>query len=318
MAGRAQLGRVEAVHPREIWGHEAHEFTPWLLENADTLGEVLGIDLELTSAEHPVGAFSLDLIGKDLTNDCVLIVENQLTPTDHGHLGQLITYAAGTDAATIVWLATTFRDEHRQALDFLNNLAGTRARFFGVEIGVVRIGDSVPAPLFKLRAQPNDWHAAVAASTSDAKTNPTGKAALYADFWRRFLTLVKQKHPDWTRSAKSPSVNWYGMPSPFRSAAFYSSSFSANGKIRVELYLDSGDAAVNADLFDRLYSNREAIERDFGGSLSWEDLPNRVACRVAAYADGDITRTDQHEAYLAWFLAAGERLRSALAPYATR
>jgi hypothetical protein len=98
-----------------VWPHEAHDFTPWLLDNADALEATLGIEIELSAAEHPVGGFSLDLIGRDLTNDCVLMVENQLTGTDHGHLGQLLTYAAGTDAQTIVWMATAFREEHRQA-----------------------------------------------------------------------------------------------------------------------------------------------------------------------------------------------------------
>ena len=118
------LGKLESLNPRKVWPHEAHDFTPWLLDNADALADVLGIDMELSTAEHPVGGYSLDLLGKDLTNNCVLIVENQLTATDHGHLGQILTYAAGTEAKTIVWMATSFREEHRQALDYLNDLAG--------------------------------------------------------------------------------------------------------------------------------------------------------------------------------------------------
>jgi hypothetical protein len=69
-----KLGRLERIDPRLVWPHEAHDMTPWLLNNADVLSDVLGIDLELSAAEHPVGAFSLDLIGRDLTHDCVLIV----------------------------------------------------------------------------------------------------------------------------------------------------------------------------------------------------------------------------------------------------
>src|SRR5690348_12926390 len=103
-----ELGRLTAVDPRVVWPLEAHDFTPWLLEHADALADVLGIDLELTANEHPVGGFALDLIGRDVTDDCVLIVENQLTVTDHVHLGQLLTYAAGTGAATIVWIAVSF------------------------------------------------------------------------------------------------------------------------------------------------------------------------------------------------------------------
>ena len=122
--GMLELGRLQSMDPRDVWRHEAHDFTPWLLENADVLSDALGIDLELSAAEHPVGGFNLDLVGRDLTNNCVLIVENQLSTTDHGHLGQLVTYAAGTDARTIVWISPSFREEHRQALDFLNDMGG--------------------------------------------------------------------------------------------------------------------------------------------------------------------------------------------------
>src|SRR5438270_12040060 len=107
-----QLGRLERVDPRLVWQHEAHDFTPWLLANADRLAEALGIELVLEAAEHAVGGYSLDLIGRDLSNGSVLIVENQLGPTDHSHLGQVLTYAAGTSASTIVWIATSFREEH--------------------------------------------------------------------------------------------------------------------------------------------------------------------------------------------------------------
>lgn len=112
-----ELGRLEEVEIREVSEHEARDFTPWLLDHEDHLAETLGIDLELEASEHPVGGFSLDLVGRDLTNDGVFIVENQLEGTDHPHLGQILTYAAGTDASSIVWIATSFREEHRQALD---------------------------------------------------------------------------------------------------------------------------------------------------------------------------------------------------------
>jgi hypothetical protein len=129
----AELGRLEWVDPRAVWLHEAADFTPWLLANCDRLADALGIELELDATEHPVGGYSLDLIGRDLNNATVLIVENQLATTDHSHLGQVLTYAAGTGASTIVWIATAFREEHRQALDWLNEHTDEDTRFFGVE-----------------------------------------------------------------------------------------------------------------------------------------------------------------------------------------
>lgn len=313
----AQLGRIELLEPRSVWANEARDFTPWLLKNADALAEALGLDIELTAAEHPVGPFYLDLIGRDLTNDCLLIVENQLSPTDHGHLGQLITYAANLDAATVVWAAAEFREEHRQALSFLNNLGAGRARFFGVEIAVGRIGNSLPAPLFKLAAEPNDLHSQASSEARQSSQDLSGKPALYTAFWERFLERAKYEHPSWTRARSAPAQNWFSMPSPFKDGNVYSLSFGAHARLRCELYLDSLDPERVTNLFSMLVSHKAEIEASFGAPLEWEDLPNRRAKRIAVYKAGDITRVDEHDAYLDWFISTGARLRAALDPYAS-
>ncbi|MCO5971268.1 DUF4268 domain-containing protein [Actinoallomurus soli] len=307
-----ELGRLKRVDPRSVWMHEAHDFTPWLLTNKDALAEVLGIDLELTSAEYPVGGFALDLIGRDLTNDCVLIVENQLAGTDHTHLGQILTYAAGTDAATIVWMATAFREEHRQALDWLNGLAGSNARFFGVEIGLARIGSSPPAPLFTLAAQPNDWHAHLAAAAK-VESGGSGKGELYRQFWTKFLDRVHAERPLWTRARVPQNVNWMIMPCPVKGASL-GVNFTGDGRIRTELYIDNGDRALNTAIFQALQTYRAKIEAAVGEMLSWEDMPTRQASRIAMYRPGQVTDTTQADSYIDWFLDTGTRLRAALTP----
>lgn len=307
-----ELGRLEAIDPRVVWAHEAHDFTPWLLVNTDALATALGLDIELTGAEHPVGGYALDLVGRDLTNDCVLIVENQLTGTDHGHLGQLVTYAAGTDAGTVVWLATSFREEHRQAIDFLNGLGRGNVRFFGVEIGVVRIGDSPAAPLFKVVAQPNEFHS-TAATAAEVSSGASGKGKFYLQFWERFLARVHAERPGWTNARRPRRDNWIAMPSPIGGGGmYYSCSFSAGARLRNELYLGSPDAAANTAVLEVLRGRAEEIEAAFGGPLSWEDLPSRVASRVACYANGDVTNVDRHDDYIDWFIESGDRLRAAL------
>src|SRR5215472_759112 len=187
-ADQRQLGRLEQVNPRSIWAHEALNFTPWLAQNADRLADALGIELELEDTERAVGGYSLDIIGQDQTNGVVLIVENQLGDSDHGHLGQLLTYAAGTAASTIVWITTRFRDEHRQALTWLNEHTDQDTHFFGVELEVVRIGSSAPAPLFKVVALPNDWQKSVRASTVSAGGG--GRNELYRQFWAKLLERI--------------------------------------------------------------------------------------------------------------------------------
>jgi hypothetical protein len=307
------LGRLVPLDAREVWKSEPYDFTPWLLNNADALADVLGIDLELSANEHPVGAFSLDLIGRDNTNDCVLIVENQLTATDHGHLGQILTYAAGTEARTVIWMATDFRAEHRQALDWLNMLAGEDARFFGVEIGAVRIGDSVPAPLFKLRAQPNDWAASVAAAAK-VSSGSAGNGPLYTAFWTRFLERVHAEHPTWTKAHKPVPANWVSLAT-VRPGLSYGVSFARGGKLRSELYIDTGDKDANDSIFAHFANHKAEIEATYGRPLTWEDLEGRRACRITDYGVGDVVNGDQTDAYIDWMFDAQERLREALAPF---
>lgn len=312
------VSRLVPVDPREVWPSEPADFTPWLRDNADALADALGLDLELTTVEHQVGPFFLDVLGRDLTNDSVLVVENQLTATDHDHLGKLITYAANTDAATVVWLALSFREEHRQAVAFLNELGREKARFFGVEIGLARIDASAPAPNFRLVVQPNDFHAQASVAAT-AASELSGKGALYSAFWEQFLEQVRAKHPDWTRGRKGPAANWLTLPSPSRSDwSVYGVNFPRGPEgqqLRCELYIDAPEADVVADRFGELYEHRQAIETTFGDELSWEQLEGRRASRVAAYRPGDVTDADRHNQYIDWFMTTLERLKAALDPY---
>lgn len=302
------FGRLERINIRDVWGHEAHDFTPWLLENADRLGEALQIELELRAAEHPVGDFSLDLIGRDLTNDCELIVENQLGATDHGHLGQLMTYAAGTKAQTIVWVAPEFREEHREALRWLNDIAGDQARFFGVEVSVVRIGDSLPAPLFELRAEPNEWGTIVSRETHA----PTEAQLNYRSFWEALIPEIQQRYPAWRGRSRAGKSHYLILKSPFPHTHF-AIVFSSSDRMRSELYIDSGDSETTTQIFDRFLDARDAIEQVFQGSLDWEHLPNKRGRRISSYREGQPRDAAAYPEFVDWALVTQARMREALA-----
>lgn len=303
------LGKLETIDPRQVWAHEAHSFTPWLLHNADILGELLGMDLELTAAEHPVGSFALDLIGIDAATGDKVIIENQLTQTDHSHLGQLLTYAGGTDAVDIIWIATGFRDEHRAALDWLNNRTDESTRFFGVELSAVRIGGSTPAPLLRLVVQPNDWGKTVKAK---AQTDgATGRGQAYQMFWSRFLEELHNRHLSWTSSRKGQPQNWQALPSGISGVAF-NCSFGRSG-LCSEVFFQDPDSSLNDARFAAAEASRQTIEATYGAALSFEPLAGKKGCRIAEYRPGNIGQVEQWNDYVEWFIAAQKRLRTAMA-----
>ncbi|PRX50859.1 uncharacterized protein DUF4268 [Prauserella shujinwangii] len=297
---------------RQLWPHEALDFTPWLLDNADALGEALGMELDITMAEHPVGGFSLDLVGRDLSTNESVIVENQLETTDHAHLGQLLTYAGGTDAVNVVWIAREFREEHRAALDWLNARTDPDTRFFGVEISAVRIGESVPAPLFRVIVQPNDWGKSVRSHAHGGEGSGSDKNLLYAEFWGRYIAAVRDAGLNWSRARKGPAQNWFNTTSGVAGAEF-SVSFGRGDAVRSELYLGHPDSEVNTSRFERLQQARTELEAAYGGTLTFQPLEGRKACRICEIGTGVVTDRDNWETLIEWFIDRQRRLRAALA-----
>lgn len=292
------LSRLRSVAIREVWKHEAHDFTIWLLENADVLGEALGMDLELTEAERRVGGFALDLIGTDLATNTVVIVENQLEQTDHSHLGQLLTYAGGTDPSTIVWCAPAFREEHRAALDWLNEHTDEETRFFGVEISAVRIDDSRPAPLFRVVAKPNDWTKQL--HTERAAVTLSPKSLAYQDFWNELLTRIRTEHPSWTRSTAAPSQSWITLPYG-TSSIWYGMAFTLAGP-RIELYFGGPDAEANLAEFERFVVHRALLDEQFGPTVTYDALPGKKACRIHLVRQEGGVVSDDRDQLLDWFI----------------
>jgi Domain of unknown function (DUF4268) len=303
------LGRLTTVPPRNVWTHEAHHFTPWLLQNVDVLSDLLGMDLELEVAEHPVGGFSLDLLGRDRSDDSIVIVENQLEQSDHTHLGQILTYAAGTNPKTIVWITTGFRPEHRAALDWLNEHTGPDTRFFGVEIEVVRIGDSDPAPNFRLVAEPNDWEKQVKAATAAGAM--TEKSKLYWDFWEQFRSRVIAEHPGWTNRKTSTRDSWYSLPTG-TSVASLESTFTQKG-LAVQLYFGGADPTVNTARFEALQAKQDQFEQALGEDAAWDEMTGRKAARVCVTSEfTDVATADQWPAMVDWLLDQHARFRRAV------
>jgi len=278
------LGRLEKVDLRSIWVTEDRDFTPWLAreENLEILGDTIGIELELEAQEKDVGPFRADILCKDTATGDWVLIENQLARTDHTHLGQLMTYAAGLDAVTIVWVANRFIDQHRAALDWLNDITDESFHFFGLEIELWRIGNSPPAPKFNVVSNPNDWSKAVAQGKRRITTEGlTDRQQMLLRYWTVLSNFV-QENEIGLRPQK-PQPNMWTAFSIGRSGMILSVTASVQKqRIGAELYLADDDAKA---FFNLLLQSKEKIEREFGDVLSWQELPEKRASRIAIYKE---------------------------------
>lgn len=271
------LGRLERVELRDTWISESSDFTPWLAqeENLNLLGDAIGLDLALEAVEQWVGPFRADIVCKNTTDGAWVLVENQLERTDHSHLGQLLTYAAGLKAVTIVWIAQRFTEEHRAALDWLNEMTLESVNFFGLEIEVWRIGDSARAPKFNVVCQPNSWvKGPVIVSTEQTSTQQ-----LYVA-WFQGLREYMDEHSKRVKSVKPLPQNWANF-------GVGRSTFSLQANISImSKHLSAGLAIYEPNAkphFYLLQEQREKIEQEAGQPLAWHELPDKKSSYITVY-----------------------------------
>lgn len=301
------FGKLTSVDIREMWPHEARDFTPWLSENIGQLSEALGMDLEVVQIESDVGAFALDVLAKDLGTDRNVVIENQFGVTDHDHLGKLITYAADKDASAVVWLTEDVRDEHRQALEWLNRRTDAAVHFFAVVVEVIRIDQSRPAVLFKPVVLPSDWQ-------GSAVTTDSPGGARYRRYFQALIDELRDKH-HFTGARAAQPQSWYSFASGVRGFT-YGTSFAKGGLVRAEMEIRADDTETNKRLFDDLLARKSEIEKAFQGALAWERMEGRQAARVATYRDGSIDSSDEDLAEIrAWAIGALLSLKRVLHPY---
>lgn len=293
------LGRLEKIELRDIWKTEDQDFTPWLAreDNIALLADTLGLELEVEAQEKEVGPFRADILCKDLRNDSWVLIENQLERTDHKHLGQLITYAAGLKAATIVWVASTFTDEHRAALDWLNAITDDDFRFFALEVELWRIGDSPAAPKFNIISKPNEWTKTVGAATRRIETEAlTETKQMQFAFWEGLHTELKSHSHIHTQ--KPRPQHWTNLPigrSGMRLGAILN---TREERIGVELYLSDENAQA---YFRELESAKTDIEEALGFQPTWMALPEKRASRILFYKHNcPLDQRDRWPEYRAW------------------
>jgi hypothetical protein len=285
------LGKLKKVKLREVWEHEATSFTKWLSqeENLNHLGDELGISIKLLKTEAKVGGFNVDILAEEEDSTRKIIIENQLETTDHDHLGKLITYASGTDASVIIWIFREIRDEHRSAIDWLNEHTDENIDFFAVKMELWQIGDSLPAPKFQIISNPNNWAKIAKTNTEQSKLAPT---KLYQfELWNKFKEFGQAHNQDLGFTKTSPHY-WYNFSIGSSMCHVGLTVNMREKEFACELYIP-GDK----ELFDFLLTKKEAIEKDLAIKLDWQRLPEetkasriKIAKKFDVVGDADFSK----------------------------
>lgn len=267
------IGMLEEIDIRELWKHEQYNFSNWLAEpeNISYLNDILGLTLVDINKEMYVGSYRCDIVAKDETNDTTVIIENQLEETNHDHLGKIITYASGLDAKVVVWIVKKAKEEHRSAIEWLNNNTRSGIDFFLLEIHAYRIGDSDPAPKFEIIEQPNDFikHSKISAASEYNKSQSERIV-----FWTRLNeSIIARGKPFNTR--KPGTDHWYDVAIGSSSCRISVALVNSDSYVGIELYIPDDKA-----LFDELYKHKDEIDRQINLELDWERLDGKKASRI--------------------------------------
>lgn len=299
----SELGIIKKVDDlRSVWKHEAHDFSKWLAreENLALLSDTIGIDIVLEELESAVGGFNVDLYATEEGTGRKIIIENQLEDTNHDHLGKIITYASGKGAEVIVWIVKRARDEHRLAVEWLNQHTDSNIGIFLLEIELWQINDSPLAPKFNLVERPNDW-----AKTVKAVEGVSDTKRLQMEFWQAFgeYAFSNSDFAQKFKKRKAQPQHWYDLA---LGKSIYHLCFTVNTQkknIGTEIYIND-----NKDVFNKFKEHQEEIEKLFDDKLEWREA--NKACRILATFPGDIKNgTESWNALFDWYMQSALKMR---------
>ena len=303
------IGKIKRVPLRDVWKHEALDFTRWLQENIDILNEVIDLNLSNPEREQSAGSFNIDIVAED-ESGAPVIIENQLEKSDHDHLGKLLTYLVAMGARSAIWIVSNPRPEHIAAITWLNE--SSSANFYLLKVEAIQIGDSLPAPLLTVIVGPSEEGKEV----GRAKQEIAERYIIRERFWTQLLNLSKQK-TKLHANISTTQHNWLGT-SAGKQGIGYNYSIRKN-EGQVELYIDRGKekGEENKEIFEQIFKNKEDIENIFEDTLDWERLEGKRACRISkrisvgGYRDEEEKWPQVHEAMVDSMI----RLEKSLKPY---
>lgn len=304
------LGKLKEIDVRNVWAHEQYDFSKWLSsdENITLLGDELGLSLTDIETEKFVGAYRCDIICKDEVTGKTVLIENQLEQTNHDHLGKIITYASGLDASVVVWIVTSVREEHASAIEWLNKNTTDDLAFYLVEVHAYKIGESLPAPMFKVIEQPNDFSKQAKTLANAAKLNESQTKRL--EFWNKFNDFL-DTHGKPFNKRKASTQHWYSVAVGSSACHLSIDLVNREHRIRISLWIPD-----NKELYDRLFENRQEIEDTAGIKFTWERLENQKASYICTYVNGlDFNNQSNYDVLMQEILSKVLIMKKVFTPY---
>ena len=311
MAIKKKLGSITQITDlREVWGKEATDFTPWLVENIGLLNEATGLNLEVIETESQVGSFSVDILAQDANTEQKAIIENQLEDTNHDHLGKLLTYAAGKEAKCMIWIVKNAREEHRAAIEYLNNNTVDGIGFFLIEIQLWSIDGSSPAVKFNIVEQPNDW---TKAAKQPGNTNGGAAVQIKYNYWSDFNDYINSSRKDLLKEFslhKPSSDHWYTLAIGSSKASLQLLVNTRANVITVEFHIYE-----DKDIYDKCFAHKEEIEAKVGTQLDWRRMNDKKASRVILERKAEVSNTESWPEQFDWFADTLLKMKKAFVPY---
>ncbi len=297
-----KLGKLTKIKDlRRIWKNEATDFTPWLAkeENLQILSDEIGIDIDLISTEAKTGSFSTDILAYETNTTNKIVIENQLESTDHDHLGKIITYASGHEAKTIIWIVKDVREEHRQAIDWLNEHTDEEINVFLCKIELWQINHSEIAPKFQVICRPNNWTKTIK-NINNSEVSDT--KLLQYNYWAKVQEYI-DNNSDILKSRNPQQQNWYDLALGTSQAHIMLSINSIKKYVTCNIYIND-----NKSLYDCLYAQKDDIERELGLKMEWNKMDNKKASTIEIIKEIDPMDENNWEESIQWQVLTAEKL----------
>lgn len=303
-----ELGKLKRVELRKLWKHEARDFSAWLAlpENLELLSQEIGISLVNPTTETSVGNFSADILAEEGDSERKVLIENQLEASNHDHLGKLFTYGAGLDAEVIVWIVKTAREEHEQAINWINEHSDENINIFLIQIEAWQIDESAAAPKFNIIAKPNDWAKQI--KQASQKRDVTDYKLTQQRFWEDLVDTAGVT--SWMSGRKPRPQHWFDVSIGTSKAHLSLTLNHFENWVSCELYIPND---VDKTIFDKLYSQKETIEHELGFILEWQRLKDKKASRIKATIEGNLEHEDEWPKYFTWLIDTSTKFKKAFA-----